>query len=466
MARYLLAAVGALILLSAGCLHTEYTIKMTAQDARVQRRTVAEQKDTQGEPPPPVVTEGAHDYLLPDDVKGNNGRYFHYASDMGASSGYLERFRGRDDQAALLAEQFAAADQFTDILAGWLEQEHGKDPQFAKLKAFVVGPFRQDLKNVGVYLWQNYASRRQLVKDGQAGEWGDADTGARLLQYLFEHDYATKEDLNRLAGLMAADEKQGLRLGSELLAHILRRKAGLGDSKLADTVAAHIIEREASAESLAKYVGTTEHYRKAVADWKKEQPKEEQPKEGQEGEGISKEPPQPADWLGQLAMRSIGFRLDLGTADKVNLSLAVPVEPTQTNGKWDAGAGEITWKFEIGEAGLPVVCFAMWDRPNEAFQKAHLGKVRVAGDDLSQYCLWYVGLTKDQRGRWDKFVAGLAGGEGLSEKLRNFTFDAATTGSEPVVPGAKIILGQIEREYKEQQAEKAAAEQGNDPTQE
>jgi hypothetical protein len=41
----------------------------------------------------------------------------------------------------------------TDLLLGWFESELSADPRFGKLREFVDGQFRRDLKNASLYVW-------------------------------------------------------------------------------------------------------------------------------------------------------------------------------------------------------------------------------------------------------------------------------------------------------------------------
>jgi hypothetical protein len=59
---------------------------------------------------------------------------------------------------------------------------------------------------------------------------------------------------------------------------------------------------------------------------------------------------------------------------------------------------------------------------DEEFQKAHLGKVLLTGDELTQYCLWRSGQDAQHGGEWDAFLARLKPGTGLKEKLDAFRF--------------------------------------------
>ncbi|MEE9602390.1 MAG: hypothetical protein V3V75_03730, partial [Thermoguttaceae bacterium] len=135
----------------------------------------------------------------PADV-GGAGEYTHFTSPLGTVSSYVERFRGNDDLDSQLAKRRAAADQFVDLLLGWLEREVGNRDGFGRLKKFVDEDFRRDLKNLGIYLWTGGAANVTGTKDALAR------FGTRMGQYLCERNYFKPKDVPALARVFADDD--------------------------------------------------------------------------------------------------------------------------------------------------------------------------------------------------------------------------------------------------------------------
>ena len=102
----------------------------------------------------------------------------------------------------------------------------------------------------------------------------------------------------------------------------------------------------------------------------------------------------------------------------------------------------VVWDSHIGDrtntTHLPVSCYASWAQANEAFQKDHLGKVALTGDELTQYCLWRSSLDMQQGSEWDIFFSGLKPGTELLEKLDAFRFSSELkqieTNNQPTIP--------------------------------
>jgi hypothetical protein len=87
---------------------------------------------------------------------------------------------------------------------------------------------------------------------------------------------------------------------------------------------------------------------------------------------------------------------------------------------------------------IPFSCYANWAQANDAFQKEHLSKVALTGDELTEYCLWRSSLDVQRGKEWDSFLSGLQPGAGLIAKLDSFEFssesDQTETNSQKTVP--------------------------------
>jgi hypothetical protein len=110
------------------------------------------------------------------------------------------------------------------------------------------------------------------------------------------------------------------------------------------------------------------------------------------------------------------------------VSLQCPAAPFATNGAWDTKTSRVTWSGRIGQRGqpphnvLPKVLYALWSVPDAELQTKHFGKVVLTGEELAQYVLWRHGLSDEEAGEWDGFVATLEPGERLLEQLDAFRF--------------------------------------------
>lgn len=146
------------------------------------------------------------------------------------------------------------------------------------------------------------------------------------------------------------------------------------------------------------------------------------------------EEPQPLSVVSELAAETVGFSITLsGSHDTLRVKLFCGRKPHATNGQWDAAAGTVAWSKELSSRRpLPVVCFAAWTEPDEAFQRARFGRVLLADVPLMQYVTWYRALRSDERTEWDRFVAGLAPGPKLAADVKAFRFS-----TDPKVDPAK-----------------------------
>jgi hypothetical protein len=114
------------------------------------------------------------------------------------------------------------------------------------------------------------------------------------------------------------------------------------------------------------------------------------------------------------------------------VKLSLPSAPTYTNGKWDESSKQVIWESDLQErtnsVRLPAFCYASWVEVNEEFQRAHLGKVILKGDEFLQYCLWRGGLDEKRAREWDALLAVLRPGEGLQQQVAGFRFSGEGAG--------------------------------------
>jgi hypothetical protein len=400
------------------CAHNQYSLELKADGEGLQRKLTctrvggeeavfdAEEATRLGKlyTGQKVSTEGdKHIFAgrftgdLPADV-GGSGRYIRFASRMGTSAAYLERFRGRDDLGPQLQEGFDAADRGMELLIGWAGWNLGEHPGWGKLRSFLDTKVRADLKSLLVYLSTSF------VLDDYNKE-ASKEMGVRVIQFLLERGYFTAADLPRVAVAFQRDEITDPGKGSFTMALVQRRVAdelGLAKSDPLPKELAFLVDTDKADESLKAYLKTTPSYLKRAAVGKA---------------------PEASELLDEVFKDLLPFEL-FATADEIEVSLACPVQPYETNGKWDAATLKLAWEQASirQRPKLPTFIFASWSEPALDFQKKHFGRVVLEGQDLGQYNLWVNGLTPAEAKAWSAFVDGLKPGKKLGAQLAAFRF--------------------------------------------
>ena len=434
-------------LLWSGCDHDVYEIEMSPHDKQLNRRLTvwrtgseqegqftelsaealkavrkaypgAEPKQDRGK----LIFEATFTGQTPDDV-GGAGRFTQYTSKMGSAWVYIERFRGNDAPADVLADSLAAADRLTDVLIGWLQTEFGKHKDFAALRTFIDKRLRSDLKNLSVYSY--------LAANGTRGNWLDdedvhgtaaGEVVGRIAQYFLERGYFTLEDAPAIS--RALNAKGGEEL-SRIAAFVTRRiceLAGIPDSGLRESLAKLLGSDEKAKKSLNAYLVTTPEHKAALAKWRKQT---------QTDTTTKPDEPDPGNVMEHLAEQMVHFDFRIAP-DTVSVRLKTAARPAQTNGLWDEKTGTVSWRAPLTDRGkktgqLPEICYAVWARPYDKFQKKHLGNVALKGNELFDYCLWRAGLNDAEAKRWNALLGDLKPGKNLEAQLRRF----GTAASQP-----------------------------------
>jgi len=346
--------------------------------------------------------------VLPDDV-GGAGRFARYESKMGAVSSYIERFRGNDRPGEVLESAMKAVDEITDLIIGYLETKLGKNAGFPKLRKFMDTELRKDLKDLSAYSYLASGTSRlnwlELKKE-------DSDTLAqevlaRVVVYIIERKYIDLSDaplLRRVAAEKAQLEK--------LLDKSIKRialKAGITDAKFVAKLVSLLSDGKRLDASFEAYLRTTPQYKNLVKDRKPVKGDADAPEEDISASELVVQP---------LLEKIIHLRLDFGGATRIEVQLVLPAKPAITNGKWNAKERAITWKGTLtardGDTTfLPEICYALWGKPDEKFQKAHFGKVILIDEQLLDYCTWRQGLTDDEAKLWDAVLMKHKAGEDL-----------------------------------------------------
>jgi len=377
--------------------------------------------------PPLNLTQGGgrHEFrgeftnALPADV-GGAGACLHLSTSLGEAGFYEERFRGDDDLAGITARRNQAADQLTDLLLGWSRRELWREPGFAKLRRFLDVDFRRDLKNLSAYWWEG-----ELVSNYQTN--ANEEFVVRFGQYLCERRYFTTGEMPALFREVYGNDSPAL---LRRIQRLVARQMGVPDTEPVPAALAFLADETTMEKSFDTYAAGTDLYHARLRQWQADKNRKPDAK-----------PPEPSEVMGDAVETLLAFHMFGGNPDHLTVQLSLPVAPVHSNGRWEEAQQRVVWDADLGDptntTHLPVACFASWAQPAAAFQTAHLGKVALTGDDLTQYCLWCHSLDAARAGVWDAFLAGLQPGAGLTNRLAAFRFpdEPVTTGTnQPAQP--------------------------------
>jgi hypothetical protein len=135
--------------------------------------------------------------------------------------------------------------------------------------------------------------------------------------------------------------------------------------------------------------------------------------------------------------------LDFGTDPLVELILRTGVEPVDTNGFWSEKERAVRFETTL-DAGhvLAPLAYALWSVPDDAWQKAHLGRVAVEGEKLLDLALWEAGLAPEPRAAWDRALDALDPAKDLRAQLR--AIRVTDPDDDDPEKGAETILESLE----------------------
>ena len=370
------------------------------------------------------VFDGEFGSEMPDDV-GGFGSYTFLPSNMGSATLYTERFGGDIDIAANIESGFEAADLVTDILIGWLGGQFESRSEWPELREFLDTQLRDDLKNFSAYFWTitNQPSHYQLKADSGLSS-PIIENFMRLGSYMVERGYIAPAEVKVLFETISRKPSPKL---DPLIADILGEKVGLEDKAFIDEVAGAISSMNQPTNSLEKFLSESGFGEKLKANTA--------------GLIAPSDNPTNVDYMakytGYFLLHTGG---QAGEGKLVRVSLACPLRPEMTNGRWDDKTSKVHWPpvalpFKLGN--WPVFIYATWSVPDDDFQKIRFGKVVLKDNRLVDYCLWRDGLPAKQVKRFDDFLASLAPGETLIERLEAFHFEDEPATAQAEIPGKK-----------------------------
>ncbi|MHC4561294.1 MAG: hypothetical protein ACYS8X_00820 [Planctomycetota bacterium] len=398
-----------------------------------------------------IIFTGKFSGAMPNDI-GGAGQYVTYPTRMGTAFAYIERFRGNDAPAALIQEAFDSTNLLVAFLSGWLKQELSDQPDLPQLLAFLDEQLRTDLKNLAVY---HYLGTYPVPDaDGLSME-----NVGRMAQYLIEREYVSAKQLPKLfRDIKAVDDKDDKDLLSAvrpMLLDILQRKVEMKDKTLMVAVSGLLTDWPSVKESMSIYMMTDEFQKKlgvyeekrAAREAEQEDapdsddtpspsPAEEAPATEEEDGDDTPDEFGPGDMFKDL-LESMSIASGPFLDDKVAATLHNVPKPGHTNGHYDEKNRTVSWPSlsMTSEGRLPVIFFAYWAEPAEAFQQDRFGKVIVAGNDLWQYCLWRQSLSDEEAAEWEAAIDAFRPGDEASlVALKAFRFSGEPAPAEPAEP--------------------------------
>ena len=437
-------ALAAAVILLTGCPHNEYVVQLKPQGGVIERTLDFYGADgmntntgtpnytgfnaaelaaiTALYPAGGVTNEGvcytAHGWFtnqLPADV-GGAGAYLHYDTSLGEAGAYTERFRGSDDFSGMIERHNQAADRLADLCIGWSRSELGREPGYESLHRFLDVDFRRDLKNIGAYWWAG-----QLAAGYQTN--APEEFVVRFGQYLWEHGYFKIEEIPGLFKMANDGQSQGM------LVYVRRWVAGKMGVPETSPALACLADESAAEKSWNHYLAGTELYQAKLKQWETEKQTKPDAKR-----------PEPSEVMGEALTEEVGFNID--TPDHLAVKLALAAPPLHTNGRWDEAARQVVWQADLegrtNALRIPVMCYACWAQPDGMFQTNHFGKTMLAGDALTEYCLWRNSLDAGHGRAWDAFVASLQPGAGLGARVGDFRFAGEPSAQGTNAPAAGL----------------------------
>jgi hypothetical protein len=419
--KTVLSLTAAVCLAAAGCKQNTYTVTMEPVPAGMKRTLAWQREPTQkgqsaqaipeaelkrvarlydatppDSPTSSATFSGTFAEALPADI-GGRGWYATYPTSLGTLHAYMERFRGEPDLMSQWERRWRAIDAAVDVVLTWIDASLKGEAGAKRLRTFVDGDFRRDLKNAQLQVWLALERAETLAtadESRRAATRAGLDDGVRLAPFLIERGYLTPKEAPALAwAIQHMDQDDEAALWDWARRQIVARmdRAGL------DAVAAPPLSNaSALSESFLSHLRTSAAARGRLEAWEKET-------------GSQQEDPEAK--FGALLAAAFAPGL-LRDYDEVSVGLAAPVAPFMTNGTWTAEAQRVSWRTSIeckpeDAAGSPPLCYAFWTEPSPETQTAHFGRVFLTGEPLAIYCFWRAGLPRGQAERWDTLLESM-----------------------------------------------------------
>lgn len=340
---------------------------------------------------------GVFEQEMPADV-GGAGTYTRLETSLGYAAAYVERFRGDLDLDAALYDRRRNTDRAADLIVGWFEQQLSGSPHWPQVQRFLHQEFRQDLRNLSMYLWLG-EQQPQLVEPARK------ELPFRAALYLKERGYFEVDDLL----ILTRPDRQEPVHTLAWIKSVLARKCSLSNEVVQKELA-FLNDPATLRRSWNDYLRNTPEYQRLLKHWQAASPEP------------NATPPEPAQVFDELLLEP-AISLWLTHPDELHVSLATGVPPLHTNGQWEPNQQRVVWSLNLPIARtLPTLLYATWAQPHEQTQIQHFGRVVLTGERLGKYAVWYHSLDAAERSEWDAFLASVHPGQDLPKRLAAFRF--------------------------------------------
>ncbi|WP_146578581.1 hypothetical protein [Neorhodopirellula pilleata] len=347
---------------------------------------------------------------MPSDV-GGSGSHLYLESPMGSVSYYSERFRGDLNLAGTIRERKRDLDEVVDLLIQWADTALGNSEEGQQLRAWIDGKLRRDLENLMLLAW----SHRVAVDMGKEAD--SASFLANAVQYLVEHDYLKLRDVPKLSRQLRNGKTEEL---VSWITETVMRQAGIvtdvGDDDPQRSILRDPNELLLSLRTFLRNTDLYQELRKSRED------------NSTDPLWVLTKPVWPEFFF--TVVKSLPANL------KVNLQTSA--KPFETNGQYEPASGQTRWQTSLYGRCIPMIVFAAWAEPDEAYQVDKLGKVLLKDAKLAEYVVWYHGLEIAERQKWDSLFATEESPEARKKSIADFKFE----GEQGLAQVAKDLIRQ------------------------
>jgi len=420
----------------AGCVETTYRVELIPKQETMARRLVIDSNTKNAGTGEPKIADQEKERIeeiyqdklklnderefaivgtfvleMPDDV-GGAGSHSYLESPMGSVSYYSERFRGDFNFAGTIRNRERDLNEVVDLLVQWAALTLGESEQGHQLRKWIDTNLRRDLKNLMLLAW----SHRIAVDLG--GKVDPASSLAHAMQFLVEHGYVVMQDVPTLSRQIRNGNAE--ELVSWITSTVMRQagiRPGDGDQPDDDRLRSMLQHPNELLRSLRAFLRDTSLYEELQAT-------------------RSEDSTDPLWVLTKPVWRELYVTPIKSPRANLEVTLQTNSEPFETNGQYDPESNETHWQSSLHGRCIPMLVFATWANPDEAFQIDKLGKVLLKDAKLAEYIVWYRGLEINERQQWDSLFESEESPEARRKRIADFTFK----GEERLAEVAKNLM--------------------------
>ncbi len=353
---------------------------------------------------PSVAFQGEFRVVPPDMARGgevNRGGYTVWTSRLGHVGYYRERRPGRTDHFTRFREAADAADLLIRFAATVARQQLQGEKGLDALVEFLEGPFRKDFKEALFFVAHaNLGAAAQF--SGPDAEKTLVSAAAYLFQFSEERGYIEPADIPRLqtrdGAIGVATALIAKKMGRPLDAPLRKKLAALAEPEAAQAA-----------------------YKAALQELKLTEK-------------------QLDEALKPLIEGLLHLKLFATDAElRYTLILPPEAEVRYTSGRKDDKENRIHWRDELDDRPVASLYFAFWAAPDAAWQTAHLGRVALRGQELTDYVFWENSLRPELAAAWRAALDRLDPKGDLTQQLTAIRLGTSAKDGAPE-EGARIIL--------------------------